>query len=152
MEESFLLVYTIAMLALGIPLLTMEIAIGEKQEKELRAFRTINKNQSLLAAATTNAFATSTYYAVVLSGNCHGCFSFKFAGMVGDSQAASSLFANITETLWTISGAQIPWVMIIMLLVAWTLIYLCIMRNCQCRKSSKYTGLTLPFYFNNNGY
>ena len=148
---AFLLVYTIAMLALGIPLLTMEIAIGRKtREGAPGAFRTINKKSALVGwAATTNAFAISTYYAVVFAWViAMAVFSFKFAGMVGDSQAASSLFANITETSWTISGAQIPWVMIIMLLVAWTLIYLCIRRGtASVGRVVKYTGLTLPLLF-----
>ena len=148
---AFLLVYTIAMLALGIPLLTMEIAIGRKtREGAPGAFRTINKKSEFVGwAATTNAFAISTYYAVVFAWViAMAVFSFKFAGMVGDSQAASSLFANITETSWTISGAQIPWVMIIMLLVAWTLIYLCIRRGtASVGRVVKYTGLTLPLLF-----
>ena len=148
---AFLLIYTIAMLALGIPLLTMEIAIGRKtREGAPGAFRTINKKSEFVGwAATTNAFAISTYYAVVFAWViAMAVFSFKFTGMVGDSQAASSLFANITETSWTISGAQIPWVMIIMLLVAWTLIYLCIRRGTSSvGRIVKYTGLTLPLLF-----
>lgn len=148
---AFLLVYTIAMLALGIPLLTMEIAIGRKTRQGAPgAFRTINKKFEFVGwAATTNAFAISTYYAVVFAWViAMVVFSFKFAGMVGDSKAASSLFANITETSWTISGAQIPWIMIIMLLVAWTLIYLCIRRGtASVGRVVKYTGLTLPLIF-----
>ena len=79
----------------------MEIAIGRKtREGAPGAFRTINKKSEFVGwAATTNAFAISTYYAVVFAWViAMAVFSFKFAGMVGDSQAASSLFANITNT------------------------------------------------------
>lgn len=148
---AFLLVYTIAMLVLGIPLLTMEIAIGRKTKQGAPGtFRVMNKKTEFVGwAATTNAFAISVYYAVVFAWVLlMAVFSFKFAGMVGDPKSASSLFGDITQTSWTISGIKIPLVLAIVLLVAWILIYACIRKGTvSVGKVVKYTGLTLPLIF-----
>lgn len=148
---AFLLVYLMVMLVLGIPLLTMEIAIGRKTRQGAPgAFRTINKKAEWVGwAATTNAFAIQIYYAVVFAWViAMAVFSFKFAGMVGNAEAATSLFGKITNTSWTISGVEIPLVMFIVLMVAWILIYLCIRKGTvSVGKVVKYTGLTLPLIF-----
>lgn len=148
---AFLLIYTIAMLALGIPMLSMEIAIGRKTRQGAPgAFKSINKKSEYVGwAATTNAFAISVYYAAVFAWViAMAVFSFKFAGMVGDSEAASSLFGNITQTSWTISGVHIPLAMALVLAAAWILIYLCIRKGTvSVGKVVKYTGLTLPLLF-----
>lgn len=148
---AFLLVYIIAMLVLGIPMLTMEIAIGRKTRQGAPgAFRALNKKAEYVGwAATTNAFAISVYYAAVFAWVlAMAVFSFKFAGMVGDPQAASTLFASVTQTSWTISGAKIPPTMAVALAVAWLLIYACIRKGTvSVGKVVKYTGLTLPLIF-----
>lgn len=148
---AFLLVYTIAMLVLGIPMLSMEIAIGRKTKQGAPgAFRSMNKKTEYVGwAATTNAFAISVYYAAVFAWViAMTVFSFKFAGMVGDSKAASSLFGDVTQTSWTISGTKIPLAMAAALAFAWFLIYICIRKGTvSVGKVVKYTGLTLPLTF-----
>lgn len=148
---TFLLVYALAMLILGIPLLTMEIAIGRKTKQGAPgAFRKMNKKAEYVGwAATTNAFAISVYYAVIFAWVLvMAVCSFKFAGMVGNPKAASELFGNMTQTTWAISGAGIPLIMAIALLVAWLLIYACIRKGTvSAGKVVKYTGLTLPLIF-----
>lgn len=148
---TFLLIYAVAMLILGIPMLTMEISIGRKTRQGAPgAFRKMNKKTEFVGwAATTNAFAIATYYAVVFAWVIMmAVFSFKFAGMVGKPKEASSLFANMTQTTWTISGWKIPLVMVICLSIAWILIYACIRKGTvSAGKVVKYTGLTLPLIF-----
>lgn len=148
---AFLLVYIIAMLILGVPMLSMEIALGRKTKQGAPgAFKSISKKAEYVGwAATTNAFAISVYYAVVFAWViAMAVFSFKFANMIGDSEAASSLFGEITQTSWTISGAGIPATMIFVLGVAWTLIYACIRKGTvSVGKVVKYTGITLPLIF-----
>ena len=148
---AFLLTYAIAMLALGIPMLSMEIAIGRKTRQGAPgAFKSMNKKTEFVGwAATTNAFAIQIYYAVVFAWViAMAVFSYKFAGMVGDPKAASSLFGEITKTSWTIKGAGIPLSMALCLAVAWILIYACIRKGTvSVGKVVKYTGLTLPLLF-----
>ncbi len=148
---AFLLVYAVAMLILGIPMLSMEIAIGRKTKQgAVGAFRAMNKKTEFVGwAATTNAFAISVYYAVVFAWVlAMVAFSTRFAGMVGAPEEASKVFFDMTQTSGTIKGLHIPIAMFIALLVAWVLIYLCIRKGTvSVGKVVKYTGLTLPLIF-----
>ena len=66
---AFLLVYLLAMLIIGIPLLMMEISIGRKMRSGAPgALRKMNKKFEPIGwAATSNAFVIVTYYAVVFA-------------------------------------------------------------------------------------
>lgn len=140
---SFLFVYVIAMLILGVPLLMMEISIGRKTKMGAPgAFRAINKKTEWVGwAATTNAFFIATYYAVVFAWvlMMFG-ISYKFAHMTGDSEAASSLFLNTIQTTGDVTGYTIPAILILFLVIAWALIYLCIRNGASSvGKVVKYT-------------
>jgi NSS family neurotransmitter:Na+ symporter len=127
---AFLLVYIVAMLIIGIPLLMMEISIGRKMRSGAPgALRKMNKKFEPIGwAATTNAFVIVTYYAVVFAWVIMMViFSFKFVNMTGDNQAASSLWANLIKTTGTLKGfgtVSVP--VIICMVIAWGLIYYCI--------------------------
>lgn len=127
---AFLMVYLLAMLIIGIPLLMMEISIGRKMRAGAPgALRGLNKKFEPIGwAATSNAFVIVTYYAVVFAWVIMmAVFSFKFINMTGDNQAASSLWSTVIKTTGTIKGfdtISIP--VLICLLVAWGLIYYCI--------------------------
>ncbi len=126
---SFLIVYLLAMLVIGIPLLMMEIAIGRKTRSGAPgAMRALNKKFEPIGwAATANAFVIATYYAVVFAWVLvMAFFSFRFADMTGDSEGASNLFAQLTETTWTVQDYGIPIAILIALVIAWALIYICI--------------------------
>ncbi|MFI3207651.1 MAG: sodium-dependent transporter [Eubacteriales bacterium] len=126
---TFLVVYLVAMFVIGIPLLMMEISIGRKTRSGAPgAMRAMNKKFEPIGwAATANAFVITTYYAVVFAWVlAMAVFSFKFAGMTGDTDAASNLFATLTQTSWTVSDYGIPMAILGCLAVAWVLIYVCI--------------------------
>jgi len=148
---AFLLVYALSMIILGIPMLSMEIAIGRKTKQgAIGAFRSMNKKAEFVGwSATANAFCIAVYYAVVFAWVlAMVVFSTKFVGMVGKPEEASQVFFNMTQATGAIQGAKIPFVMAIALLVAWTLIYLCVRKGTvSVGKVVKYTGLTLPLIF-----
>ena len=127
---AFLMVYLLAMLIIGIPLLMMEISIGRKMRAGAPgALRGLNKKFEPIGwAATSNAFVIVTYYAVVFAWVIMmAVFSFKFVNMTGNNEAASSLWATIIKTTGTIKGfdtISIP--VLICLLAAWGSIYYCI--------------------------
>lgn len=127
---AFLLVYLVAMLVIGIPLLMMEISIGRKMRSGAPgALRGMNKKFEPIGwAATSNAFVIVTYYAVVFAWVIMmAVFSFKFVGMTGNSEKASGLWAGLIKTTGTIKGfGSFSLPVIICLLVAWGLIYFCI--------------------------
>lgn len=131
---AFLFVYFIAMLVMGIPLLMMEISIGRKTRQGAPgAMRMLNKKAEWVGwAATSNAFVIAVYYSIVFAWvlMMFG-LSYKFAGMTGDSQAASTLFENTIETTWDVKGYSIPPVLIIPFIISWGLIYYCIRNGAQ---------------------
>ncbi len=127
---AFLLVYLITMLAIGIPFLMMEISIGRKMHRGVPgALRAINKPTEPIGwFAVSNAFVISVYYAVVFAWVIMMAFaSYKFAGLTGDSESASGIWAAMIKTTGTTSGyGTISLPVLGCLVIAWVLIYTCI--------------------------
>ena len=126
---TFLVVYLFAMLAMGIPLLMMEISIARKFRKgAIESMRGIGKKWEFVGwAATSNAFVIVCYYSVVFAWVIlMFANSWQFAGMTGQSEEASGLFFKLTETTGAIEGIGIPWQVLLCLVVAWGLIFFCI--------------------------
>ncbi len=129
---TFLVVYLFAMLAMGIPLLMMEIAISRKLRKgAIESMRGIGKKWEPVGwAATSNAFVIVCYYAVVFAWVILMFVnSWQFAGMTGKKTAsdeASALFFKLTHTTGAIDGTLIPGQVLVCLLIAWGLIFFCI--------------------------
>ena len=126
---TFLLVYLFAMLAMGIPLLMMEIAVARKFRKgAIESMRGIGKKWEPVGwAATSNAFVIVCYYSVVFAWVILMFFnSWQFAGMTHDNEAAGNLFMKLTESTAAIEGSSIPGIVLLCLLVAWGLIFFCI--------------------------
>ncbi len=140
---SFLLVYLVALVIIGVPLLTMEIAIGRKMRQSAPgALRGLNKKFEAIGwMATSNAFVIASYYAVVFAWVLIMIFgSLQFINMTGDADSASQVWANITQTTWDVTGYTIPVPMIIALVVGWGAIYYCIRNGAQSvGKVVKYT-------------
>ena len=126
---TFLLVYLIAMVAMGIPLLMMEISIARKLRKgAIESMRGIGKKFEPIGwAATSNAFVIVCYYAVVFAWVIlMFANSWQFAGMTGKSEDASKLFFNLTQTTGAIEGSSIPGEVLLCTIIAWGLIFFCI--------------------------
>ena len=151
---AFLLVYIIAMLILGFPLIMLEISIGRKTRQGAPgAMRAVNPKFEFVGwTATSNAFAILTYYSVVFAWVILMVInSYHFIGFTGTPTAAedaTNLFGTLTQTTWSISGSHIPLAVILCLLVAWVLIYACIHKGTvSAGKVVKFTGLFLPLLF-----
>ena len=141
---AFLLIYILAMLIMGIPLLMMEISIGRHMRQGAPgALGGMNRKFEPLGwAATANAFFIEIYYAVVfawviLMAVC----AFKFAPLTGNSEAASGVWAELIKTTGTTSGyGTISWPVVGCLVVAWGLIYFCLRNGAHSvGKVVKYT-------------
>lgn len=140
---TYLLVYLVALFAIGIPLLMMEVSIARKLHKGAgEAMRGVNKKTEFVGwAATANAFVIVTYYAMVFAWVLLMVVeAVKFADMTGDAAAASNLFAESTQTTWDVQGYTIPIPVLIALVVAWIAIYYCIRNGAHSvGKVVKYT-------------
>lgn len=141
---SFLVVYLIAMLVIGIPLLAMELSIGRKMRAGAPlALRGVKKSFEPIGwAGTANAYVISIYYAVVFAWVIMMAICcFKFAGITGDAEAASGVWAELIKTTGTVSGYRtIAWPVVGSLLLAWGSIYYCIREGASSvGKVVKYT-------------
>ncbi len=126
---TFLIVYLLAMVVMGIPLLMMEISVSRKFRKgAIESMRGINKKFEPIGwAATSNAFVIVCYYSVVFAWVILMFVnSWQFAGMTGNSEKASGLFMQLTQTTGKIEGTMIPGEVLVCLLIAWGLIFFCI--------------------------
>ena len=144
---AFLVAYIICMMALGIPLLMMETAIGRKaQGGAPKSMRLINKKAEPVGwAAVANAFVILTYYAVVFAWCILMCFlAYKFATTHNTPDTASKLWSESIGTTFGTSfagaGGQISVVLLICLGIAWAFIYGCIRNGVsQVGKVVKFT-------------
>lgn len=141
---AFLFAYLIAMFALGIPLLMMEISIGRKMRAGApNALRGLNKKFEAIGwAATANAGVIVVYYAVVFAWVIlMTIFSFKFAPLTGNTEAASGLWTELIKRTGDLSGfGTISWKVVVCVLIAWALMYFCIRKGTHSvGKVVKYT-------------
>lgn len=147
---AFLLIYIIAMLVLGVPMLMMEISIGRKMRQGAPgALRGLNRKAEWIGwAATGNAFVITCYYSVVFAWVILMMFiSYRFAGITNISnsaqrlEAASTLWMNTINATGTVTGwSKISVPVIICLIIAWMLIYYCIRNGAHSVSSVvKYT-------------
>ena len=120
---AFLFVYLLAMLAVGIPMLMMEIAIGRRvRQGAPGAMRAVNKKAEPIGwIAVSNGFFICIYYAAVFAWVILMFFnSYRFAPLTGDSASASKLWMNLIQTTGTTSGyTTISWAVLGCLLIAW---------------------------------
>ena len=127
---AFLFVYLLAMLVIGIPLLMREISVSRyTRQGAPGSMRAMNKKTEGIGwLAVSNGIGISIYYAAVFAWVILMFFmSFKFAKMTGDTDAASSLWANTIKTTGTTSGfTTISWPVLGCLLLAWAFAYFCI--------------------------
>ena len=148
---AFLLVYVVAMLLLGIPLLQMEIALARRvRQGAPGTMRALNrKAESVGWIAVSNGIVISVYYAIVFAWVIvMFIMSYKFAGFTkaADGAAqASGLWLSVIKTTGTTSGyGTIAWPVVGCLVVAWAAAYWCIRNgSASVGKVVKYT-VSLP--------
>ena len=127
---AFLFVYLIAMLVIGIPLLMMEISVARyTRQGAPGSMRALSKKaESIGWIAVSNGIGISIYYAAVFAWVIlMFVMSYKFMGMSGNTDAASSLWAETIKTTGTTTGFNtISWPVLGCLIAAWVLCYVCI--------------------------
>ena len=145
---AFLFVYLIAMLVIGIPLLMMEISVARyTRQGAPGSMRALNKKTEGIGwIAVSNGIGISIYYAAVFAWVIlMFVMSYKFFGMSGNTEAASSLWADTIKTTWKTEGfGTFSWPVLLCLIAAWALCYFCIRNGTTTvGKVVKYT-VSLP--------
>ena len=143
---AFLLVYIVAMLVMGIPMLMAEIAIGRKvRSGAAGSMRALSKKAEPVGwIGVANGFVIEVYYACVFAWVILMFFmSFKFAGFTGNPEAASNLWAETIKTTWSTEGfGTISWPVLGCLILAWGACWWCIRNGTtSVGKVVKYTVL-----------
>lgn len=141
---AFLLVYVLAMLILGWPLLCMEISLGRKTQKGAAgALFSVNKKFEFVGwAAVLNAFVIACYYAVILAWVIIMIIKgFSMGGM--SAPDAGNVFFNEVLHYQAIDSEgfmNIDGKLLYVLIAAWIIIYLCIRKGAHSvGKIVKYT-------------
>ncbi len=148
---AFLLVYIVAMLLLGIPLLQMEIALARRvRQGAPGTMRAVRKGaESVGWIAVSNGIVISVYYAVVFAWVIvMFVLSYKFAGFTKAADGAAQaggLWLSVIKTTGTTSGyGTVAWPVVGCLVVAWAAAYRCIRNgSSSVGKVVKYT-VSLP--------
>ena len=124
---AFLVPYLAALFVVGIPLLMLEFAIGQKiQRGTIGTFETLRKGFGALGAlALLSAFIILCYYAVVMAWSL--VFLLASFGMPWAGQAKTYFYNDVLQLsagIDTLGG--INWLIFFALLAIWVMIYFCV--------------------------
>lgn len=142
---AFLIPYLIALLVIGIPLMALEFAIGQKlQRGAVDAFKTVNhKLRGIGFGAVFASFIIVVYYAAVMAWALI-YFMRSFSAKVPWAEDASGYFfgnvLHISDGINQIGG--INWTIFIALLAVWVMIYFCVWKG--CKSVGKIVMITMP--------
>jgi neurotransmitter:Na+ symporter, NSS family len=142
---AFLIPYLIALLVLGIPLLILEFAIGQKLQKgAIDAFGTINHRlRGIGTTAVMSGFIVVVYYAAVMAWALI-FFINSFQTKLPWSENAKGFFfesvLQISEGANSIGG--INWYLFFALLAVWVSIYFCVRKG--VKSVGKVVAITMP--------
>lgn len=129
---AFLMPYLVALLVVGIPLLMLEFAIGQKmQQGAIGAFKKMHPRfQGFGLAAVISGFIIIAYYAVVMAWTL---IYFLAAFRVSWSENAEQYFfesvLHLSEGISTVGAINFP--ILLALAAVWMMIYFCIWRGPQ---------------------
>ncbi len=142
---AFLIPYLIALFVIGIPLLMLEFALGQKiQQGAVGAFKAIHRRlRGIGIGGLAGGFIVSTYYAVVMAWALL-FFINSFRARLPWAEDAKGFFFNAVLQISDGAGAigGINWYLFFSLLVVWVMIYFCIWKG--VKSVGKVVAVTMP--------
>lgn len=140
---AFLIPYLIALFVVGIPLLVLEFAVGQKMQKgAVGSFKKLHQAWGGLGVfALFSSFIIVCYYAVVMAWSL--IYLWASFGVSWTQDSRGYFFDHVlqlSESVDTIGG--INWSILVSLLVVWLLIYFCVWRG--VKSVGKVVWLTVP--------
>ena len=143
---AFLLVYTGAIVLIGIPILCMEIALGRQKKTGVPGvLRSIfPKGEWVGWASTANSFVISTYYGVIFAWILLMVFAVIPVGGMDTHEASHYFLERVIQSTDSVSlnngGWKIPLWLLVALAAGWGMIYYCIRNGAaSVSKVVKYT-------------
>jgi NSS family neurotransmitter:Na+ symporter len=142
---AFLIPYLIALFVLGIPLLILEFALGQKLQKgAIASFREINpKLRGIGFAAIFAGFVVVVYYVVVMAWALIffiGSFREKLPWAKDPKGFFFGRVLQLSDSINTIGG--INWYVFFALLITWVIIYFCVWKG--VKSVGKVVMVTMP--------
>ncbi len=142
---AFLIPYILALFIIGIPLLILEFAIGQKMQKgAVESFRAINKKLSGVGiAAIFASFIVVIYYAVVLAWSLLFFLKSFNPRLPWAGNSKSYFFTDVlglTESVNILGGIQ--WPVLTALLAVWIAIYFIVWKG--VKSVGKVVVITMP--------
>lgn len=143
---AFLLVIVLANILVGIPLLALEIGLGQKTQKGAPgAMSSIKKRCGSLGwFASTIALVVTTYYMVIIGWGIRYLYDSLTLAWGSDTEGYFlNSILNISEGPGVMGSISVP--VLVGFLIAWVAVYFCIWKGVESvSKVVKYTA-TLPF-------
>ncbi|NEP53442.1 MAG: sodium-dependent transporter [Moorea sp. SIO3C2] len=127
---AFLVPYLIALVLIGVPLLMLEFAVGQKMQRgAIGSFRKLHPNfGSLGLFALMSAFIIVSYYAVVMGWSL--IYFLASFGVKWSSDAKSYFFDSVLQLSDGVNVlGGINWPILWSLVVVWVLIYFCVWKG-----------------------
>ena len=142
---AFLIPYLIALIVLGIPLLLLEFAIGQKLQKgAVDAFNTIHhKLKGIGVSAILGGFIVVSYYAVVMAWALIFLINSFQAKLPWATNAKDYFFSGvlqISDGVGTLGG--INWTIFFALIAVWVAIYFTVWKG--VKSAGKVVAITMP--------
>jgi neurotransmitter:Na+ symporter, NSS family len=127
---AFLLPYLIALIIVGVPLLMLEFAIGQKmQQAAIGSFRKLHPSFGGLGIfALITSFVIDAYYVVVMA----WCLIYLLSsfGVPWSNDAKSYFFQNVLQASDGINNiGGVNWSILVALLFVWVIIYFCVWKG-----------------------
>ena len=142
---AFLIPYLIALLVLGIPLLIMEFAIGQRLQKgAVEAFKGVHSKLGGIGfAAVFSGFVVVVYYSAVMAWSLVYLIK-SFAFKLPWAENAEGFFynnvLNISDGIGNIGGFS--WMLFFALLAVWVMVYFCVWKG--TKSVGKVVMITMP--------
>lgn len=143
---AFLVPYLIALVVVGIPLLTLEIGVGQlKQQGVIGSFRKLFPSFGGLGVlALISAFIIVSYYTVVMAWSLIYFFgSFQLSWSDNPEAYFNQEILNISDSIFQLGG--INWSIFLALIVVWVLIYFSVWQGTKSLGKILYFTVPLPF-------
>jgi NSS family neurotransmitter:Na+ symporter len=149
---AFLIPYLIALFTMGIPLLLMELSMGQIMRKgPMKALRAINNHAGGvgLAASLFGSFFICAYYTVLLAWVVvYFFYTFRVTLPWADN-AEAFFFQTVlkrSDSIYSLQGTTgVSWPVLFALIFVWIIIYFCVWRGVKSTGPVSYFTVPLPF-------
>jgi NSS family neurotransmitter:Na+ symporter len=149
---AFLIPYCFALITMGIPLLLMELSIGQIMRRgPMMAMQLLNKRAGGigLAASLFGSFLICSYYSVLLAWVLVYTF-YTFRYELPWAQNSEDFFfytiLDKSHSMLDLSGTSIvSWSVLIALMLVWLIIYFCVWKGVKSTGFVAYITVPLPF-------